>query len=310
MPLETRADIKARNLRAEDDWTVVTDQVERKRRQNRIAQRKLQHHTKVSTTHMINANAILAKIGERNKQRQQQEQEQEQERYARQRGASSEHSSPCSPEKYSPTAMGPSFAHVMPYNDISTADIMNTDALHQPTSWNESSIWMPRLADAAIQGNLNTVDNSVVGPHTSGTNSIEVSLMGQGSVPDTPIEDPGSLPRDLQSGPGSHQNEARDQGNTALHEAVLTDQLSIVRLLLQRGANPDAMGEQQQTPLHAAAERGFTHSVHTLVNSGAKVNLHDGKGLTALHLAARNGHGDVVALLLDAGANIDYQIVR
>lgn len=85
----------------------------------------------------------------------------------------------------------------MPYSDISPTDILNPNALHQPSSWNESSIWMPRLADVAIQRNHNTIDKAAVGSHTSRANEIELSLAGQGLVSDTTIDDPVCLIKSL-----------------------------------------------------------------------------------------------------------------
>ncbi|EPE08548.1 ankyrin repeat protein [Ophiostoma piceae UAMH 11346] len=68
---------------------------------------------------------------------------------------------------------------------------------------------------------------------------------------------------------------------------------SIVKLLLDRGANAEAEDEDGRTPLLWAAENG-----HEAV---------DRSGQTPLLWAAENGHGAVIRLLLDRGANIEAE---
>jgi len=45
---------------------------------------------------------------------------------------------------------------------------------------------------------------------------------------------------------------------TALHLAVITDQPSVVRLLINCGASPDIRDRHGNTPLHLACSRGLT----------------------------------------------------
>lgn len=58
------------------------------------------------------------------------------------------------------------------------------------------------------------------------------------------------------------------------------------------------------TPLHTAAEKGYPQLVRLLLQRGARPNATDARGMTPLHWAAKKGHSDVVKELLRFGANI------
>jgi ankyrin repeat protein len=74
----------------------------------------------------------------------------------------------------------------------------------------------------------------------------------------------------------------------------------LLRLLLQKGADPDAVDEKGGgwTPLMLSARAGQRSAVQVLLEAGAdplRQNL--AAGSTALHLAAANGKADVCACL-------------
>ena len=90
-----------------------------------------------------------------------------------------------------------------------------------------------------------------------------------------------------------------------LHRAAeYTTNPTIVRLLLQAGADPNAPDDSGLTPLHWGSENSNPMVVTHLLDAGADLNARDNKGYTALHwAAAQSGNGRVVKVLLDRGAD-------
>ena len=99
--------------------------------------------------------------------------------------------------------------------------------------------------------------------------------------------------------------EARGEGGwTALLVASSNGHLNIVKLLLDHGADPEAVTVSGTTPLMAAAREG-REDVAQFLLSLPNINLEarDEDGWTALLAASINGHLNIVKLLLDRGAD-------
>lgn len=94
-------------------------------------------------------------------------------------------------------------------------------------------------------------------------------------------------------------------GFTALHLAAFFGQDDAVRLLLARGADPDARGTEWMTgtPLNAAASARHATVVALLLEAGADPDAVQRGGWTPLHSAAHNGDARTVELLLAHGAD-------
>jgi ankyrin repeat protein len=91
---------------------------------------------------------------------------------------------------------------------------------------------------------------------------------------------------------------ARDEdGWSALHDAVVTGNIHLVRLLVENGL--DVNEGDQQPPLHGAAANGHAEVVRYLMGQGARTNEGDSNGDTALHWAAFKGQSDCVRALLE-----------
>lgn len=86
--------------------------------------------------------------------------------------------------------------------------------------------------------------------------------------------------------------------------------LSVVELLLQKGARVDGIGSGHEigTPLHAAASGGHDPVLSLLLSRKADTESTDLGSATALHLAAASGHLSTVQLLLLAGAKHNARV--
>ncbi|XP_048765661.1 transient receptor potential cation channel subfamily A member 1 homolog isoform X2 [Ostrea edulis] len=93
--------------------------------------------------------------------------------------------------------------------------------------------------------------------------------------------------------------------NHPLHIAAQDGYLSIVKCLIEHGADLDCKNEEEQTPLHLAAKNGRTNVVRELViRDHSSVNDEDEDSNTALHLATLHGHTKVAMILIKNGADV------
>ena len=91
---------------------------------------------------------------------------------------------------------------------------------------------------------------------------------------------------------------------TPLQLAAMTDNMEVVRMLVDGGANIDiADPVNGNRPLHNSAVNGCTNVCEFLLKHGADMDAQTDQGDTALHLAAANQHRDIVAMLLSFHAN-------
>jgi ankyrin repeat protein len=81
---------------------------------------------------------------------------------------------------------------------------------------------------------------------------------------------------------------------------------AVVRCLLDLGADVNAVDDKGMSALHSAAAHGNTAVVKVLVAGGADINLKDGKGNTAWVLAAEKGDRPMLELLEKAGARREF----
>ena len=93
--------------------------------------------------------------------------------------------------------------------------------------------------------------------------------------------------------------------NTALILAAKKGQKEEVSLLLENGANVEAMDKDGNTALLWAAFKGFKEIVLLLIENGADIEAINSDGNTALTWAAVCEHREVVALLIENGAKVN-----
>ncbi|CAI2182425.1 16297_t:CDS:2 [Funneliformis geosporum] len=97
---------------------------------------------------------------------------------------------------------------------------------------------------------------------------------------------------------GSVVNEIDSTGYAPLHYAARKGYLEICRILIDHGANVNAITpEMLSTPLHRASAYNHFKVVSLLLSSGAKHTLQDSDGKTCLHRAFENGSKDVILIL-------------
>ncbi|HEY0023637.1 MAG TPA: ankyrin repeat domain-containing protein [Longimicrobium sp.] len=97
-------------------------------------------------------------------------------------------------------------------------------------------------------------------------------------------------------------------GWTVLHYAGFFGHLPLLRLLLERGADPHAISRNgmSNTPLHAALAGPLPlEGVRLLLDAGADPNARQHGGFVALHSAAQRGAIDLIDVLLDADADVN-----
>ncbi|KAH7303197.1 ankyrin repeat-containing domain protein [Stachybotrys elegans] len=101
-------------------------------------------------------------------------------------------------------------------------------------------------------------------------------------------------------------NDNYNYGHTPLHEAAGLGNLEMVRLLLVYGADIHALSIRGRHPLFYAVEGRHSHVVKLLLERNADPDARSsGEPPTALHLTAENGDIETMRALLEGGAQVD-----
>ncbi len=104
----------------------------------------------------------------------------------------------------------------------------------------------------------------------------------------------------------AHEPTAREatghMGRRPLHVAVESEQLDLVRFLIESGANVNGTRENGDTPLFWAPTAAVAE---TLIQAGALIHTKDFAGREPIHWAAQFARPDVIRLLLDHGCDVN-----
>jgi ankyrin repeat protein len=82
-----------------------------------------------------------------------------------------------------------------------------------------------------------------------------------------------------------------------VHAAASVGDRESMRLLLERGADPNARQQDGFLPIHAVAMHGDRALIELLLAHGADVHATAGDGKTAADFAAAAGHAELAAWL-------------
>lgn len=104
---------------------------------------------------------------------------------------------------------------------------------------------------------------------------------------------------------GADPNAVDEEGRSALWLSLENSQFEILDILLAHGADIDLKDKDGSTPLMKFAYLNRYKRLQWLLEHGAGTNVRDNEGRTALMLAASRGKTEAAHLLLQAGAAVD-----
>lgn len=98
---------------------------------------------------------------------------------------------------------------------------------------------------------------------------------------------------------GVDANTITGSGSYALNNAAVENEIEVIKILLDRGANPNVQNSQGDTPLICATKYagGKAATVRLLVDAGTDKAIQDDNGKTALDYAKAKGQEEAIALL-------------
>jgi hypothetical protein len=94
-----------------------------------------------------------------------------------------------------------------------------------------------------------------------------------------------------------------EPGGTPLHIATIRGDIAAIKVLIENGADVNALDVENQSPLTLAARRGLVDVAQLLLDAGACIEHRDRRGYTPLMPAAWEGQLSIVELLHRRGAN-------
>ncbi|TXJ12269.1 ankyrin repeat domain-containing protein [Brachyspira aalborgi] len=108
---------------------------------------------------------------------------------------------------------------------------------------------------------------------------------------------------------GANVNSLMQDGVSLIGYAIAQNNMDLLQILIENGANVNyTVGDSwANTPLQTASRLGLDNVVRILLTRNADINAVDMNGNTALHTAALNSQLSIVKLLLEKNPNLDIQ---
>lgn len=108
---------------------------------------------------------------------------------------------------------------------------------------------------------------------------------------------------------GANVNGLMQDGVSLIGYAIAQNNMDLLQILIENGANVNNTNGDSwaDTPLMTASRLGLDNVVRILLTRNADINAVDMNGNTALHTAALNSQLSVVKLLLEKNPNLDIQ---
>lgn len=108
---------------------------------------------------------------------------------------------------------------------------------------------------------------------------------------------------------GANVNSLMQDGVSLIGYAIAQNNMDLLQILIENGANVNYTGGDSwaNTPLQTASRLGLDNVVRILLTRNVDINAVDINGNTALHTAALNSQLSIVKLLLEKNPNLDIQ---
>ncbi|GAB1210639.1 hypothetical protein APSETT445_009434 [Aspergillus pseudonomiae] len=275
-----------------ENWANIDDRVERRRAQNRIAQRG--YRKRLKKEKMEGAKEAAANAPKEEQKQQQQKQQQQQQPL--------------------PSFQTPVKVQTPPDFQLFSPPL---DGLSFPESWTPPSLDGSQRPTMTGRGpSYNPIEEAYALANTSNGNltnsqppAVPVPAAGTVKAPQTlhaptPSITPNPSPPTVADSVPSHSTPTGESSlaNTALHRAALYGHESVLGVLISAGADASIADSAGLTPLHLAAMEGHARLVTLLLGSptgsGVNINMTTREGETALHLAVKHHRPEVVQVLL------------
>jgi hypothetical protein len=106
--------------------------------------------------------------------------------------------------------------------------------------------------------------------------------------------------------PAGYHHSPLTNVQSPLHWAAINAQVPACRLLLENGADVDALGgDLVATPMQWAARNGYLYVIHLLISHGADPSVQDSQGYNTLHLVTHSSAVMPLLYLLHQPINVD-----